>query len=680
MAFYLTNVAEHRTGMENALSCWLTETTCPYNITHNTKPIHSGQNFNSGPTKSHGSGWSNRICEQVCQLDKSFSRLRTRPLTVSEDKAVDMSLRKAITAFATQWANSSERSSSQYSTESPSAARSTLMSEVEFDRSMQESSWHEAKNALQNTAEIESFRVIFAHVIFALTQKPLDAEEKFRELAGRKFSSVSSEAETRYERDRDDCERDMEQGRGSNTTAASETCVTPESTLLEQVLDLNGPPVFLETALRQIYSLRCRLEAIARKKQKRNAPQEVPNTRKSTDILSPQDRQTFNFLFWLCVMFDTLSSAITSRPLVVSDEDSDIGSKPSEVQKHDANVKFAVQYAADSTVQINISQAHPAPDRRSSHLWGKFLLEKGPANTLPQKVSALRWPCSYEAAEMALCDAAPIKVLLYRKVTRLQTLLTRHAGSQTLESAISDALAIRDYWNKTYGLFFRDCIVHHESLPPRIQSWYTVLCGHWHLAGLLLADLIEDIDDQEITGEQERLKRKATCLVGNIRREDTYAASDLGRASCPRTSESFPQAKEFHTAVNKGALLTEPWTDVLVRSFSKAGSLLIDMLPESIVTGSFDEVKARCEICVEALWHLGKKSDIALLASQVLRDEMKEKVARMEATSSRDNLDTSSRDNWLDTWPDPWDANPLGDFDDRIDTSLLYLDNSVTAW
>jgi hypothetical protein len=84
--------------------------------------------------------WSNRICERVCHLDKVFSSLRTKPLTVSEDKAVDMALRKSIFAFATQWANSSERSSAQFRTEIPSPVSSNSISPVEFDRSIQESS------------------------------------------------------------------------------------------------------------------------------------------------------------------------------------------------------------------------------------------------------------------------------------------------------------------------------------------------------------------------------------------------------------------------------------------------------------------------------------------------------------------------------------------------------------
>lgn len=56
--------------------------------------------------------------------------------------------------------------------------------------------------------------------------------------------------------------------------------------------------------------------------------------------------------------------------------------------------------------------------------------------------------------------------------------------------------------------------------------------------------------------------------------------------------------------VNKGALLTEPWTEVLYEA---------------------ENLSLRCEYCVEALWHLGKKSDVALLASRALLDAWAEK-------------------------------------------------------
>jgi hypothetical protein len=136
--------------------------------------------------------------------------------------------------------------------------------------------------------------------------------------------------------------------------------------------------------------------------------------------------------------------------------------------------------------------------------------------------------------------------------------------------------------------------------------------------------------------EIELLKRREISLVENLRRQNAYTMSDLGKASCPRTSDSFARAKEFHAAVNKGAILTEPWTEVLVRSFSKAGLVLVDLLPaaDSVWSGQhdFDELKFRCNHCIEALWHLGKKSDIALLASKALSDTLEEKTEALNAT------------------------------------------------
>lgn len=93
-------------SMENALSCWLIERTCPYDIEVQpylqnlpSERIHS--------TNEWGSIWSNRIYERVCSLDKASSALRGKDLTLSEERLVEVALRKAVMAFATQWAYSS---------------------------------------------------------------------------------------------------------------------------------------------------------------------------------------------------------------------------------------------------------------------------------------------------------------------------------------------------------------------------------------------------------------------------------------------------------------------------------------------------------------------------------------------------------------------------------------------
>ena len=124
--------------------------------------------------------------------------------------------------------------------------------------------------------------------------------------------------------------------------------------------------------------------------------------------------------------------------------------------------------------------------------------------------------------------------------------------------------------------FIQDCVQYHDSLPPRIQSWYICLTGHWHLATLLLADLIEIVDDSEVGLERSSFTASRTDFVARFRKGNCQALSDLARCSCPRENASFARSIDFHFAVNQGALLTEPWTAVLIRAFAKAGVVLLE--------------------------------------------------------------------------------------------------------
>ena len=85
-------------SFENALSCWLTERTCPYSAKADISLAKDG-----------GPDW-NRMYHRVFRLDRLASSIRGRQLTFDEDKAVGKALNSAIFSFATQWAQSSERS------------------------------------------------------------------------------------------------------------------------------------------------------------------------------------------------------------------------------------------------------------------------------------------------------------------------------------------------------------------------------------------------------------------------------------------------------------------------------------------------------------------------------------------------------------------------------------------
>lgn len=592
----------YRDSMENALSCWLTERTCPYI----GKQLPFGL-CTPGPTESEewGPVWTNRICARVCRLDRAASKIRGKPLTMKEERAASRALHSAIMAFSTQWAQSKARCTTYLPSfvgeEACSSANKsvnpnfdtehrtrlglvdsglTSTPSLDFEQSMQETFWHQARQALQNSADVDSFRVVFAHIIFSLTQKPI-VEQK----SGHSHSNTPPPMYESY-------------SIGGIAAGMNE---------LELIVDSDGPPIFLEMAMRQLFSYRCKLERMERQKTAglRNT-NGTPHHR--TEVLSYEDRQTFDLLFWLGVMFDTLSSAMHKRPLVVSDEDSDI--------LPDVSSDPACFSATETTYRLECMR------KSESKLWGQFFLQQ---KQFQSGDGVIRWPCSIEHAATALSDAAPIKVLLFRKVTYLQTLLSRQVKNERLEDAICDALSVHKHWNDIYGPFITDCIANHDALPPRIQSWYVVLAGHWHLAGLLLADLIETIDECGLGLESKQNLRLISCLVPSLRTQNAYAISDLGRCSSPRSDSSFPKGREFHFAVNQGALLTEPWTAVLIRSFGKAGYLLLDWT-------TLDEnergAKARCEDCIQALWYLGRKSNMAMKVAEALSHGLKAKLFR----------------------------------------------------
>jgi hypothetical protein len=87
---------------------------------------------------------------------------------------------------------------------------------------------------------------------------------------------------------------------------------------LDLAIEADGPPVHLESGLRLIHSLRSRMAVYGRARRDKHK-RCSPGRR-----LEVADCATVDLLFWLGVMFDTLSAAMHKRPLVTSAEDSDV--------------------------------------------------------------------------------------------------------------------------------------------------------------------------------------------------------------------------------------------------------------------------------------------------------------------------------------------------------------------
>jgi hypothetical protein len=553
---------------EKALSCWATERTYPLN-----KDTGAARLNDVRPE------W-NQIYHRVFRLDRLAANIRGRQLTFTEDRAVAQALNLSILAFAKQGAQPHERYNASYPFDSTCSITESVrngvgkQAEPALDYSLPLIAWNDAQNALWAAREVESFRLVLAQFVFSLIQKPVS--EGATKSGMEKQSPVGIHGD---ENAKDDVNEDIDE------------CGNLLSRL-DLAIDAEGPPTHLEQGLRLIHSLRSRM--IMQMETPMRGLHAKKKYRSSTGQLDGADRATVDLLFWLGIMFDTLSSAMRRRPLVVSDEDSDV-----------------------------YSEAHSEATDGSVGLWDTHLLA---CQQKRLQGGQIRWPCLFNQAAAVLCDAAPVKVLLFRKITRIQTLLTRKARPNKIDSSIQAALEVYAHWETMYAPFIQDCIACHDQLHPHIQSWYTCLAGHWHLASLLLADLVEVVNASRHRAVEDPLPHIYESFVTQSRMGSCRLVSDMANRACPRGDASFSRLHNFHLALRQGSLLTEPWTAVLIRVFAKTAAFLLESRHILVANHTMDddETFRRADDCVQALWYLGRRFGMAMSAAQLLGDALKE--------------------------------------------------------
>ncbi|EHY60556.1 Regulatory protein alcR [Exophiala dermatitidis] len=613
-------------SFENSLSCWVTERNCPYDAELGHLFVMSkAASAAEEPELRLG---DNRIFSRVSRLDSAFSPLRGRRLTTAESRTASKALNAAIMAFASQWSHRSHNSfwkgkgglssmkagSNQSTKEPPSSCRANggLVLSSECERVIRKTLWHEAWTAIQASAGIDSFRVILAYLLFALTQRPMD---KTRSPAGPVQSALS-----------DGCSHNDDKGRQNGpspqpielaTDAAYLRCIHPATAGFDAT---SSPPIYLETAVRNLFAWRRIVERYRRSRSYMMASGHRQDLSSNLDL---KDQQTFNMLFWLGVMCDTTSSAITKRPLIIPDDDCAmvreqldtvvLGRKMPNSDTHPDQVP-------DMGIKVQVSPGKAQDARNNAEqLWGHYLLTFQGAE---HRKKPPRWPCSFDEAAVALQAAIPVKVLMFRKIAQLQTLADRQSAPAQLEQCIQEAIEVCQHWNTTYGPFMHDCVSAHDSLLARVQSWYVILDGHWHYGCLLLADAIAQLDREERTMAAQRGLRARCGLITEIRKENAYAISAIAGASLAEHAPSFPDNPDFSFACNGSAILTEPWTDVLVRAMGSACNLLIEWLaiwqtPADELYGwvmsntEYDDLYVRAENCIQGMALLGRKSDSA---------------------------------------------------------------------
>ncbi|KAL4952508.1 hypothetical protein BDW69DRAFT_200714 [Aspergillus filifer] len=533
--------------LEHNLSCWLSDTTCPYQLA----PQDSAQ-----LAREWGPSWSNRIYQRTIKLDRVAQSCGFIKLTRREDHAASKALHLSIMAFAAQWAQGSRRQRAEYN---ENMWNETLDQQAEdFDRTLQNNLWDQARRALQEVSDLDSYRVACAEIIMGLAQRPWTVDDEAQPFANnRKVDAFSMETLMLQVRD---------------------------------IIDRDGPPKYLESAARRMHALKYRYDALI-KGHRRNCGHE-------TDFhqivnISSEDRSTIGLLYWLAIMFDTVSSSMNERPVVVLDEDC----------PHESHVDIQWNGNADS----------PLPPRQGR--WNPDLFVKGGL----KKANRTHWPCSYEVAAEDVVRSAPVKVLLFRHVSYLQNALRKGTPTSHTEDIIETTFSLYEYWNRTHGAFFAEMVEDHQSVPRRIQGWFVVISGHWHMAAFMLADLLEFIDRNRLGTEDGARDRIARRYAQRMRNHSARSLSELARIATPDTTDAalgIPQMPGFHHAVNEGTLLTEPWTIILIRAFSKACIIFLNEANETrsllgYGTPDFEDNIQRAEKCIKGLLLLGKKSDMA---------------------------------------------------------------------
>ncbi|KAI5457641.1 hypothetical protein BGZ63DRAFT_416770 [Mariannaea sp. PMI_226] len=566
--------------LEHALSCWLSEETCPYRPNSVGRTRSNGvswlaSNFNNLNVLDHyePKQQDNRIYRRVVKLDKVAQANKLVRLTKSEDRAASKALHLAIMAFATQWAQGSQRERERFpkNVASIDSARSDFADDLnaDFDRTLQKTFWAQAKRALQDCSDMECFRVVCADLIMGLTQKPIDEEDT-------RFGSQGNIPMSAFG--------------GNSPIVGGEDSVASQ---INEIIAAEGPPVFMERAARKMHALKFQYEA--RETGVLDSSKSSLGLERGTvaERLNEEDRGTIGLVYWMTVMFDTVSSSMNGRPVVVSDEECQ---HDPTYPEHPAKESFNIEY-------------NPHDAR-----WWAELFDR------ENKEGVLRWPCSYEMATQGVVAAAPTKVILFRHVSYLQNTVRSKFRGEAVEKVIANSMAVYKHWNVTYGAFFRDLVDQYDSVPTHIQSWFVCVVAHFHCAALLLADLIELVDESGLGLEYQTQVRLSVDVVRCLRKDSAAILSDLARVStCPRSGDiPGTHVSDLHFAVVEGSILTEPWTMILIRAFTKAAILHLQEVeeatkhdPMALDNPAIMMLARRCEDCTTALYCLGKKSDMA---------------------------------------------------------------------
>jgi hypothetical protein len=618
-------------SFENGMSLWAVEANCPFEKNSLWFKRSGTREYSSllSPTSLH---------QRANQLDKALAPLREIPLTAAEEAGASRTLKLAIMAFASRWSHLSGASSNLYPACSPEKASNdnsddTSKSEAtearELEILIQQSLYDSAMAALERWSYCDSFRVILAGLLIFFIKRPPDESE----LAEVQDLWQTFKSESRSP--------------GGNSSTSSPEQAEPRPAPTEP--PLKNPPTdrfatsqafvqlvnsstgrnFFSSALRHLLAWSPKVRAFAKESlvhcgnQATACPKHQTATRVSSD---------FNIIFWLGVMCDTASSSLDGRHLTISDHDA-------ELQLYDRDISST---PADNNERLGSAINSPEGSSPGKHetdastLWGSQLM---PIRAPCDDPYLYEGPQFLQRAEKILQEASPLKILLLRRLCRLQTLMQEQAMACTLEQSISDALQVCTYWNTRFGTFFRKCISHHEQLPFKIRTWYVMLLSHWNLGYLHVANHIEQCDRAMTMSTMQGELRRSSCLCLQLQKEGSFAIADIARAASKDilTNGYDKTNMNVHSTCRDSSMLTDPCGDLMFLALSSAcdtflaWSQKLQLPPDVNDTQNIwlqhnlnvPDLLDRYKACMESLKIFGRQYDVASLTVKFYEEQLK---------------------------------------------------------
>lgn len=284
--------------LENHLHCLLDEDVCPYKTWVSLRPqmlpnqrefpfpISHKPSIDSASTQKlpiatpsaskYSSSWSNQMYRRVNDLERAAQKVGLISLTRQESQTAARAMISTIMAYAAQWSQGKQRRE-RFTSDPDDPPEEDDTADV-FEQHLQSALWEGAKQTVDASAHIESFKAIFAEIVFGFTQKPrltvdppdqppLPAEGNFKGYFLNQVKGLLNEERSAF---------------------------------------------YLRSAIRKSYTLKLRFDSMLADHLQRP----FGNT-----WLNEEQSGTVGLVYWFAVMIDTVLSSMNYLPTIIADED-----------------------------------------------------------------------------------------------------------------------------------------------------------------------------------------------------------------------------------------------------------------------------------------------------------------------------------------------------------------------